>query len=92
MTILFAYLAGVCAALCVTATMQLGRHFCMRAVAPRTLVTTGLYTRLRHPIYLFSLLHFAFLLLALGWYRGLWLVPPLVLQPLLLNCCLQQLQ
>src|SRR6266568_852111 len=50
------------------ARMQLGESFSLRAQA-KTLVTRGLYSRFRHPIYLFGAI--AFLGLAVAW--GHWL-------------------
>jgi protein-S-isoprenylcysteine O-methyltransferase Ste14 len=43
--------AGI--ALCILARVQLGRSFVVRARA-KTLVTTGLYSKFRHPVYLFG--------------------------------------
>jgi protein-S-isoprenylcysteine O-methyltransferase Ste14 len=57
----------VCALLWVVARLQLGRSFSVRPEA-RELVTSGLYSRFRHPIYLFGTAAFMFVLLALqGW-------------------------
>lgn len=59
----------------VTARVQLGSAFTVRAEA-RTLVRTGLYSRLRHPIYLFGGLAYFGALLALRnwWLLAGWLV------------------
>jgi protein-S-isoprenylcysteine O-methyltransferase Ste14 len=54
----------VCAVLWVVARLQLGASFAARAVAKR-LVTTGLYARLRHPIYVFGTMAFLLVVLAL---------------------------
>jgi len=53
------------------ARLQLGESFAVRAEAKR-LVTHGLYSRIRHPIYLFGGLAFLGVFLVLGWY--VWLV------------------
>ena len=52
-------------ALWMVARVQLGKSFSVRAQA-RALVTTGLYSKFRHPIYLFGELAFAGLFLAWG--------------------------
>ena len=52
-------------ALSLLARAQLGRSFSIRAQA-RRLVTTGLYSRFRHPIYLFRGIGFLGLFIALG--------------------------
>jgi protein-S-isoprenylcysteine O-methyltransferase Ste14 len=60
-------LSAVCLVLWIVARWQLGDSF---SVAPeaRELVTRGLYSRIRHPIYVFGTLAFLFLVLALlGW-------------------------
>jgi protein-S-isoprenylcysteine O-methyltransferase Ste14 len=60
-------LSVVCAVLWVVARVQLGAAFSVRPEA-RRLVTTGLYSRLRHPIYVFGTLAVLLALLALqGW-------------------------
>lgn len=48
-----AVIVGVALPLFVMARLQLGRSFSVRAKA-RELVTTGLYSRIRNPIYLFG--------------------------------------
>jgi protein-S-isoprenylcysteine O-methyltransferase Ste14 len=50
-----AVLAGVSIVLLVTARLQLGASFSVSAQA-RKLVTTGLYSRIRNPIYVFGAL------------------------------------
>jgi protein-S-isoprenylcysteine O-methyltransferase Ste14 len=60
-------LSAVCAVLWVLARWQLGDAF---SVAPeaRRLVTGGLYSKIKHPIYVFGTLAFLFVVLALqGW-------------------------
>jgi len=52
-------------ALSLLARAQLGRSFTIRAQA-RRLVTTGLYSKFRHPIYLFRGIGFLGLFIALG--------------------------
>jgi protein-S-isoprenylcysteine O-methyltransferase Ste14 len=52
-------------ALSLLARAQLGRSFSIRARA-RRLVTTGLYSKFRHPIYLFRGIAFLGLFIALG--------------------------
>lgn len=75
---------GVClsvasAGLWVLARYQLGDAFSVRPEA-RQLVTRGLYSRLRHPIYVFGTLAFLAALLALQGWRALitWLVVGLI--------------
>ena len=66
----------------VTARLQLGSAFTVRAQA-HTLVRTGLYARLRHPIYLFGGLAYFGALLALQkwWLLAGWLVLMAAVQP-----------
>ena len=52
-------------ALSILARVQLGRSFSIRAQA-RMLVTTGLYSKFRHPIYLFRGIAFLGLFIAWG--------------------------
>ena len=60
-------LSAVCAVFWFVARRQLGVAFSVRPEA-HELVTTGLYARFRHPIYVFGTLAFLFVLLALqGW-------------------------
>lgn len=60
-------LSGVCAILWFVARLQLGDAFTVGAEA-RHLVTRGLYSKIRHPIYLFGTSAFLFVVLALqGW-------------------------
>ncbi len=62
-----AALSVACAVLWVVARRQLGGAFAVRAEA-HFLVTTGLYAKLRHPIYVFGTMAFMLALLALeGW-------------------------
>jgi protein-S-isoprenylcysteine O-methyltransferase Ste14 len=72
-------LSAVCAVIWFVARWQLGDAF---SVAPeaRQLVTRGLYSRIRHPIYVFGTLAFLFLVLALmGWFAlVIWLVVILI--------------
>ncbi len=63
-------LSLACCVLWVVARVQLGASFAVRPEA-RRLVTTGLYARLRHPIYLFGTLAFLLVLLALQGWGGL---------------------
>jgi protein-S-isoprenylcysteine O-methyltransferase Ste14 len=56
-------LAAVAFVLWMIARYQLGSSFSVRARA-RRLVTTGLYSKFRHPIYLFALFAFAGLFIA----------------------------
>ena len=65
-------LAGATLPLWVAARVQLGRSFSFRAEA-RRLVTTGLYSRLRHPIYLFGGIAYFGALLALQYWPLFWL-------------------
>jgi protein-S-isoprenylcysteine O-methyltransferase Ste14 len=68
-----------CALLWFVARWQLGNAF---SVAPeaRQLVTRGLYSKIRHPIYVFGTLAFLFIVLALqGWFAlVIWLVVILI--------------
>jgi protein-S-isoprenylcysteine O-methyltransferase Ste14 len=57
MRIAGAFIALVSLLLIVVARMQLGRAFSIRAKATR-LVTTGLYARIRNPIYVFGCFFF----------------------------------
>ena len=50
--------------LCILARFHLGKSFSVRAEA-RSLVTTGMYSKFRHPIYLFA--GFAFLGMFIAW-------------------------
>lgn len=59
--------------LLVLARIQLGRAFSIRAKASE-LVTTGLYSRIRNPIYFFGALGFAGIVL---WTGKMWLFLPL---------------
>ena len=60
-------LSVVCAILWLVARRQLGMAFSVGPQA-RQLVTTGLYTKVRHPIYVFGTMAFLLVLLALqGW-------------------------
>jgi protein-S-isoprenylcysteine O-methyltransferase Ste14 len=52
------------------ARYQLGSSFAVRAEAKK-LVTHGLYSKLRNPIYLFGGLAFLGLFVAMGWYIGI---------------------
>ena len=54
-------------ALWFTARVQLGAAFSLKPEA-RTLVTSGLYSKFRHPIYLFSTIGLTGLCLAMRWY------------------------
>ena len=58
-------------ALWMTARQQLGKSFTVRAEA-HELVTTGLYSKIRNPIYFFAMLAYFFVIIAGGWYR--WLI------------------
>lgn len=49
---------------------QLGKSFTVRAEA-HALVTHGLYSKIRNPIYFFAFIAFAGVLIAGGWYMGL---------------------
>ena len=60
-------------ALFILARIQLGGSFSVRAKA-QTLVTHGLYSRIRNPIYVFGGLVIAGILLFLGLPKGLWVL------------------
>ena len=66
-------------ALSIVARVQLGRSFSIRARATR-LVTTGLYSKFRNPIYLFR--GIAFLGLFIAWGRLIPLICFLLIYPL----------
>ena len=72
-------LSAACAALWFIARWQLGPAFSVGAQA-RRLVTSGLYSRLRHPIYVFGTMAFLFTLLALQGWKALvtWVVVILI--------------
>ena len=57
-------------ALLITARLQLGASFSIQAKAKK-LVTTGLYSKIRNPIYVFA----EFFLIGLGLMLGLWPLP-----------------
>src|SRR6185437_14328706 len=67
-------IAAIGVALWITARIQLGRSFSVSAQA-RELVTSGLYRRFRNPIYTFSLVGFAGMMISAGWWWGLLLIP-----------------
>ena len=61
------FLSLVCAVLWFVARWQLGEAFSVTAQAHQ-LVTQGLYSKIRHPIYVFGTMAFLFVVLALqGW-------------------------
>lgn len=60
-----AAIAGVSVLLVIVARLQLGASFSVRAKA-RKLVTTGLYAKIRNPIYVFALLAFLGVVIFLG--------------------------
>jgi len=64
-----AVVAGVSLVLLVVARMQLGGSFSVQAKA-KTLVTTGLYARMRNPIYVFG----ALMLVGIAVVLGNWLL------------------
>jgi protein-S-isoprenylcysteine O-methyltransferase Ste14 len=69
-----AVVAGVSLALLVTARLQLGAAFSVKAKASK-LVTTGLYAKIRNPIYVFG----ALALLGMALVLGNWVLLALVL-------------
>lgn len=58
-------MSAVCFGLWILARVQLGGSFTVTAQA-RTLVTTGLYSKFRNPVYLFSTLAYVGLVIAWG--------------------------
>lgn len=74
-----AVIAAVGLILLLTARIQLGRSFSVTAQA-RHLVTTGLYSRIRNPIYVFSAMFLSGVAIAMG--RPILLLLLLVLVPL----------
>jgi len=73
-----AAVATVSFVLLTLARIELGRSFSITARA-RKLVTTGIYSRIRNPIYFFSALFLAGVTIAAGWFKPLLLL--LVLLP-----------
>jgi len=73
-----AVIAAVGLVLLLVARIQLGRSFAVSAQA-RKLVTTGLYSRIRNPIYVFSALFLCGVAIAMG--RPVLLLVLLVLVP-----------
>ena len=73
-----AVIAGAGLALLLTASIQLGRSFSVSAQA-RRLVTTGVYSKIRNPIYVFSAIFLSGLVIAMG--RPILLLFLLVLIP-----------
>ena len=70
-------LAAPALVLLVIARLQLGRAFSVHAKAT-TLVTTGLYARIRNPIYVFGTLILIGAALVVHRPRALWILVPLV--------------
>ena len=62
-----------------TARVQLGRSFSVRARATE-LVTQGIYSKIRNPIYVFGTLFVAGFILIMG--RPIWLLLPVALIPM----------
>jgi protein-S-isoprenylcysteine O-methyltransferase Ste14 len=73
-----AVIAGIGLVFLLVARVQLGRSFAVSAQA-RKLVTTGLYARIRNPIYVFSAIFLSGVAIAAG--RPLFLLGLLVLIP-----------
>jgi protein-S-isoprenylcysteine O-methyltransferase Ste14 len=63
----------------VTARIQLGNSFAVRAEA-RQLVSTGLYSKIRNPVYVFGALFIGGFILAIG--HPIWLLILIVIVPL----------
>lgn len=59
----------------ITARIQLGRSFSVRAKATE-LVTTGLYSKIRNPVYVFA--HIAIVATAVAWGRWTWVAVALL--------------
>ena len=74
--VLGALIAIPCAGLWLVARMQLGKSFSVTAQA-RELVTSGLYSKIRNPIYVFGLLTLSGIIIYLGQYWWLLAVPAL---------------
>ena len=70
--------ATVCFVLWITARIQLGRSFSVRAKATQ-LVTTGLYSKIRNPVYFFA--GIAILATAIAWGRWIWILMALLGTP-----------
>lgn len=77
MRIAGAVIAAPSLALLIVARIQLGGSFSVRAKA-RALVTHGLYSKIRNPIYVFSALTIAGIFLFIGAPRLLWIFVALV--------------
>ena len=73
-----AVIAGIGLVLLLVARVQLGRSFAVSAQAKK-LVTTGLYARIRNPIYVFSAMFLGGVVIAMG--RPLLLLVLLILIP-----------
>jgi protein-S-isoprenylcysteine O-methyltransferase Ste14 len=74
--IMGALIAIPCAGLWLLARLQLGKSFAVTAQA-RELVTTGLYSKIRNPIYVFGLLTLSGIVVYLGQFWWLLAVPAL---------------
>jgi protein-S-isoprenylcysteine O-methyltransferase Ste14 len=74
--IMGALIAIPCAGLWLLARLQLGKSFAVTAQA-RELVTTGLYSKIRNPIYVFGLLTLCGIVIYLGQFWWLLAVPAL---------------
>jgi protein-S-isoprenylcysteine O-methyltransferase Ste14 len=72
-----ALIAIPAAGLWLVARLQLGKSFSVTAQA-RHLVTTGLYSKIRNPIYVFGLVLIAGVIVYLGQYWYLLGIPPLL--------------
>jgi protein-S-isoprenylcysteine O-methyltransferase Ste14 len=72
-----ALIAIPAAGLWLVARLQLGKSFSVTAQA-RHLVTTGLYSKIRNPIYVFGLVLIAGVIIYLGQYWFLLGIPPLL--------------
>lgn len=72
-----ALIAIPCAGLWLLARLQLGKSFSVTAQA-RQLVTTGLYAKIRNPIYFFGLCFITGIIVYLGAYWWLLAIPVLV--------------
>jgi protein-S-isoprenylcysteine O-methyltransferase Ste14 len=74
--IMGALIAIPCAGLWLLARLQLGKSFAVTAQA-RQLVTSGLYSKIRNPIYVFGLLTLCGIVIYLGQFWWLLAVPAL---------------
>jgi protein-S-isoprenylcysteine O-methyltransferase Ste14 len=72
-------IAAAAFAFWITARVQLGNAFSVAAKA-KYLVTTGLYSKIRNPVYFFG--HIAIVATAVAWGKWIWIVLPVLAIPM----------